>query len=114
MHELAITTSLLAVALDKAEQSGVRRIRSIRLRIGELSGYVPDAVELNFSMLAAGTVAEGAALVIEPVPLRCACRRCGRDYPGKPDDFRCPECGASDITVTGGREMFIESMEVET
>jgi hydrogenase nickel incorporation protein HypA/HybF len=114
MHELAITKSLLAVALDKAAGSGVTRIRSIRLKVGELTGYVPEAVELNFGMLAAGTVAEGAALLIEPVPLQCACRKCGHAYPAKPDDFTCPACGAADITVTGGREMFIESMEVET
>ena len=114
MHELAITKSLLAIALDKAEESGVKRIRSIRLRVGELTGYVPEAVELNFNMLAVNTIAEGAVLQIEPVTLQCTCKNCGHIYHGKPDDFTCPACGAADITVTGGREMFIESMEVET
>jgi hydrogenase nickel incorporation protein HypA/HybF len=114
MHELAITKSLLAIALDKAGESGVTKIRSIRLKVGELTGYVPEAVEMNFGMLAAGTVAEGAVLLIEAVPLQCTCKKCGNGYPGKPDDFTCPACGAADITVTGGREMFIESMEVES
>jgi hydrogenase nickel incorporation protein HypA/HybF len=114
MHELAITRSLLAIALDKAAGSGVTRIRSIRLKVGELTGYVPEAVEMNFGMLAAGTVAEGAVLQIDPVPLQCSCKKCGHAYTGKPDDFTCPVCGAADIAVTGGREMFIESMEVET
>ncbi len=114
MHELAITQSLLAVALDHARGAGVRRILSVRLKIGELTGYVPEAVEMNFLALAAGTAAEGASLVIEAVPLRCSCRKCGREYPARPDDFTCPGCGGGDIAVTGGREMFIESLEVET
>ena len=114
MHELAITKSLLTIALDKAAESGVKRIHSIRLKVGELTGYVPEAVKLNFNMLAVNTIAEGAVLQIELVPLQCTCRKCGHAYPAKPDDFTCPACGTADITVTGGREMFIESMEVET
>jgi hydrogenase nickel incorporation protein HypA/HybF len=114
MHELAITKSLLTIALDQAQRANVRRIRSIRLKIGELTGYVPAAVEMNFNALAAGTAAEGASLVIDSMPLRCTCKRCRCEYPARPDDFTCPGCGGSEIAITGGREMFIESMDVET
>ncbi|MCU0607468.1 MAG: hydrogenase maturation nickel metallochaperone HypA [Candidatus Edwardsbacteria bacterium] len=114
MHELAITTSLLTIALDQARAAGAGRIVSIRLKVGELTGYVPEAVETNFRALSAGTAAEGAALLIERAPLRCTCRACGREYPARPDDFTCPDCRGSAITITGGREMFIESMEVES
>lgn len=111
MHELAITESLLTIALDRARAAGAGRIVSIRLRVGELTGYVPEAVEENFRALSAGTAAEGAVLLIEPVPLRCSCKQCGREYPARPDDFTCPGCRGSDIAIIGGREMFIESME---
>jgi len=114
MHELAITQSLLQVALDKAGEAKAGRIRSIKLRIGRLSGYVPEAVDLNFRMLAPGTMAEGAALEIEWVPLRCRCKGCGGEYDATPDDFTCPSCRAADFAIISGREMFIESMEVET
>jgi hydrogenase nickel incorporation protein HypA/HybF len=114
MHELAITRSLLEIALDKAGQAKATRIGSIRLRIGRLSGYVPEAVEQNFRMLTPGTLAEGAALELEWMPLRCRCRQCGREHDATPEDCSCPGCGAADFTITGGREMFIESMEVET
>jgi len=114
MHELAITSSLLRIALDKAGEAGATRIGSIKLRIGRLSGYVPEAVELNFRMLAPGTMAEGAALEIQWVPLRCRCKICGREHDATPDDCSCPSCHAADFIITGGREMFIESIEVET
>ena len=113
MHELAITQSLLQVALDKAEQVGAKNISRINLRIGRLSGYVPEAVELNFQMASAGTKAQGALLAIEWVPLACTCKRCGNSYGAHGEDFSCPSCRAADFTITGGREMFIESMEVD-
>ena len=114
MHELAITQGLLRVALEQAGTNKVRRIISIKLKIGELTGYVPEAVEQNFEQLSAGTIAEGAALLIEPVPLRCHCKRCGTDYRAARDDFSCPSCRSAEFKITGGREMFIESMEVES
>jgi hydrogenase nickel incorporation protein HypA/HybF len=114
VHELAITQSLLQVALDKAGEAKARRIGSIRLRIGRLSGYVPEAVEQNFRMITPGTIAEGAALEIDWVPLRCRCKGCGVEYDATPDDFTCPACRAADFAIISGREMFIESMEVET
>jgi hydrogenase nickel incorporation protein HypA/HybF len=114
LHELAITESLLRVALEQAGVHTVRRIVSIKLMIGELTGYVPEAVEQNFEQLAAGTIAQGAALLIERVPLRCRCKRCGNDYRAARDDFSCPACQAAEFEITGGREMFIESMEVES
>jgi len=114
VHELAITRSLLQIALDKAGQAQARRIGSIKLRIGRLSGYVPEAVEQNFRLLVPGTIAEGAALVLEWMPLRCRCKECGHEHDATPQDCSCPACGAVGFTITGGREMFIESMEVET
>jgi hydrogenase nickel incorporation protein HypA/HybF len=114
LHELDITESLLRVALEQAGASRVRRIVSIKLKIGELTGYAPEAVEHNFGQLSAGTIAEGAALVIERVPLRCHCKACGSVYRAARDDFSCPACRVADFEITGGREMFIESMEVQS
>ncbi|HBE72618.1 MAG TPA: hydrogenase maturation nickel metallochaperone HypA [candidate division Zixibacteria bacterium] len=113
MHELAITQSLLKIALDKADEAGAGRIRTITLMIGRLSGYVPEAVQANFEILSPGTPAEGAELRIEWMPVSCRCRDCGREYQAEVDDLRCPGCRTPRFEVTGGREMYIESMEVE-
>ncbi len=113
MHELAITQSLLGIALEKAGEAGASRIRAINLRIGRLSGYLPEAVEANFEILSPGTLAEGAELRLEWVPVSCRCRDCGREYQAVMDDLRCPDCRTPRFQVTGGREMYIESMEVE-
>ncbi len=113
MHELAITQSLLKIALDKAGQAGALRIKAIDLRIGRLSGYVPEAVQANFEILSLGTAAQGAELRIRWVPVTCRCRDCGREYQAGIDDLRCPDCRTPHFQISGGREMYIESMEVE-
>ena len=66
MHELSIMQSALSLALDQARQAGAARVHTIRLRIGALSGVVPDALEFAFEALTPGTLAEGAQLAIEP------------------------------------------------
>lgn len=114
MHEMAITQSLLQIALEKAGEVGARRIKSISLKIGRLTGYVPEAVEANFEIISPGTLAEGARLEIEWVPVACRCRDCGREYQAEIEDLRCPACRTPHFEITGGREMFIASMEVET
>lgn len=114
MHELAITQSLVDIALEKAGQIGARRIVRINLRIGRLTGYVPEAVEMNFRLITPGTPAEGAALDIQWVPVKCLCRNCGAGFYAPEMDLTCPECGKVSGQVAGGREMFIESMEVES
>lgn len=113
MHELAITQSLVKIALSKAEEVGALRIRKINLRIGRLTGYVPEAVEMNFQMMTPGTKAEGAELDIQWVPIRCRCRDCGAEYQTDELDLTCPQCKIISGQIIDGREMFIDSMEVE-
>ncbi|HYG35135.1 MAG TPA: hydrogenase maturation nickel metallochaperone HypA, partial [Clostridia bacterium] len=64
MHELSIMDSALNLALDQARKAGAKRICGIRLRIGALSGVVPEALEFAFEALVTGTLAEGAKLSI--------------------------------------------------
>jgi hydrogenase nickel incorporation protein HypA/HybF len=113
MHELAITQSLVKIALSKAEEAGALRIRKINLKIGRLTGYVPEAVEMNFEMMVPGTRAEGAVLDIQWVPIRCRCRDCGAEFRSDQLDLTCPECGQLSGQVIDGREMFIDSIEID-
>ena len=48
---------------------------AIRLRIGALSGVVPEALEFAFEALRPGTLAEKAELAIESVPGAVLVRR---------------------------------------
>jgi Zn finger protein HypA/HybF involved in hydrogenase expression len=65
MHELAAAQDVVKAALAAAEAEGAQRIVVIALKIG--SAYGADQMRELIAMEAAGTIAEGARLDIEPV-----------------------------------------------
>lgn len=120
MHELAVTQSVLDIALEHAEEAGAERIVRITLVIGDLSGIVDDSVQFYFDFLSRDTVAEGAQLAFERRPARFRCPACGEEYepgelPRKPQFqvWACPNCGELYPEVVGGKEFMVESIEVE-
>jgi hydrogenase nickel incorporation protein HypA/HybF len=120
VHELAVTQSILQVALEHAAEAGAQRIECINLRVGDLSGVVGESVQFYFDFISRGTAAEGAELVLERVPARFRCRACGMEYEPLPEEagrpglsWTCPACGELLPEVIGGREMFVDSIEVE-
>jgi hydrogenase nickel incorporation protein HypA/HybF len=113
MHELSIMQSALELALEQAEQAGAQRICSIRLRVGALSGVVPEALGFAFEVLTAGTTAQGAKLMIEEVPARFWCTTCFEEFEPKELFSDCPRCGNPSGDLRGGRELEVASIEIE-
>ena len=113
MHELSIMQSALDLALEQARQAGATRVHALRLRVGVLSGVVPDALEFAFEALVPGTTAEGASLAIERVPARFWCRSCSREFQADDLFAECPGCHQASGEIRAGRELELASMEIE-
>jgi hydrogenase nickel incorporation protein HypA/HybF len=113
MHELAITQTMLDIVLEQAKKANAQKVGAINLVIGELSGFVEDSVRFYFDFLAKDTIAEGAALNFKPVSPRARCRGCGKLFKLKEFDWSCPGCGGGDVEITAGKELSIESIDVE-
>lgn len=114
MHELAVTEGILKVALDAAAQAGARRINAIDLVIGELSGMVDDSIQFYFDILSCDTPAAGAMLRFHREPATITCEACAAQVAGRPPLLPfCPICGSIKLRVVGGRELRVESIEVE-
>ena len=113
MHELAITEHILETVLPEAEKHGAGRILEIRLKIGELSGVLPDYLQRCFEVVREGTIAQDAVLSIESIPLKVRCEDCG--YEGRIDrkNICCPQCGGTALKITAGREFYIDSLVAE-
>ena len=113
MHELAITEGIMDAALPEAEKAGAKRIIEIRLKIGELSGVMPECIKYYFDIVSRGTIAEGATISTEKIPVGIECRSCG--FKGDIDRKKiiCPSCGKADFTIFKGREYYVDSLEVE-
>jgi hydrogenase nickel incorporation protein HypA/HybF len=113
VHELSIMESALTMALEQARKAGAGQVHVIRLRIGALSGVVPDALQFAFEALTPGTPAEGAELAIEHVPARFWCAACTREFQSDDLFAECPDCHQPSGELRAGREMELASLEIE-
>jgi len=113
MHEFGVTENIVKIALDKAGEAQASKITRINLVVGELSGFVPDSIQFYFDFLSKDTIAEKAALRFESPPAQLRCRNCSTVFHPKDSEWECPECHSQSVEIQGGRELYIESMEVE-
>ena len=77
MHELSIALSMIEQVEQQAAAQG-GGVRSIQVKIGELSGVDVEALRFAWEIARAGTALAASELVIERVPLRVRCPQCGR------------------------------------
>lgn len=114
MHELSIIHGLVSIAEETAERAGARRVKSIRFRLGALSGAVEDALLFSYEIAIKGTLLEGSQLLIQNLPVVIWCPSCRREVeiPGI-QRFRCPVCDTPSAEIRQGRELEIESLEIE-
>jgi hydrogenase nickel incorporation protein HypA/HybF len=113
MHELAITQGILDIALDEANKRGLSRVLSITIKLGEFSGVVPQLIQEYYNLVAKGTPAENAELIVEKVPVTVRCLACGAESTVPRRQIRCPACQSQEIKMLTGREFYVSSMEVE-
>ena len=113
MHEMAITQSMFDLVLQHAEKAGAERVEKISLVIGEMTGVVGECVRFYLDFLSKGTIVEGATLSVQTVPPRTRCKDCGETFELRELDWTCPRCHGSSLDIIAGKELFVESIEVE-
>jgi hydrogenase nickel incorporation protein HypA/HybF len=113
MHEMAVTESVLNIALSEGKKAGAARITGIRICMGEYSDVVPAVLQEYFAVIAKGTMAQDAAIRFRRTPVTMRCRGCG--WQGRVDKLhiRCAQCGGTDLALLSGREFYVESLEAE-
>ena len=114
MHELPVTEGILSVALKATAKNGNRRITAITLVIGDLSSIIDDSIQFYFDILSKDTLAEGAKLLFQREPAIATCLACSYQVEVRaPLDPFCPQCQSPLLQVKGGKEFYVESIEVE-
>jgi hydrogenase nickel incorporation protein HypA/HybF len=111
MHEVGIMNDILEIAVDAAKNAGGSKISALRVRVGELSGVVPDALSFAFDVVASSTIAAGATFTIDTVEATCLCTECGKERIGA-SPAACPDCGGRSI-ISNGYELLVSSIEVD-
>ncbi len=138
MHEFNFAYNIFNIAIKTAETYRAKKIKSIKLEIGDFTLIVPDILKYSFEIVSKGTIAEGATLDIIKKPGNLRCDNCRHeselwlyDSDGKgefTDDqgnkftnlaelgitlFKCKKCGSTKTTLVGGKNTKIVNIEIE-
>jgi hydrogenase nickel incorporation protein HypA/HybF len=114
MHELSIVASVVESVTESLEAYPLSRVLEVRLRVGALASVVVDSLEFCWGLATEGTPLEGARLVVKTLPVVMHCAACAADVELEGvQSFRCPRCDAPCSDLRQGRELDIESFEIE-
>ncbi len=114
MHELSIVESVVEAVTETAAGYPGAKVKSVKLRVGVLAAVVQESLEFCWELATEGTALAGAALVVNAVPIGLHCAACGRDAEIEGvQSLRCPNCGELAAELRQGRELEIESIEIE-
>lgn len=112
MHEVSLMEEAVRVAVTTARSSGGQRVLGLRLRVGTMSGVVPEAMRFAFDVVCRDTIAAGARLEIEAVPATCWCGECEIEFPYADFVSECPRCHGLSGELRRGRELEIAAVEI--
>jgi hydrogenase nickel incorporation protein HypA/HybF len=110
VHELAIAESVIAIT-EKAAAG--RHVTRVHVKVGHLRQVVPSALTFSFELLAKDTPLQGAELALEHVPAVGWCSRCERQSELEVFPLVCESCGALDVEILRGEELYVDSLELE-
>lgn len=113
MHEVSIMAEAIRMAVESAQAAGARRITGVRLRVGALSGAVPEAMRFAWEVVSHDTMATGARLEIESVSAAGWCATCQTEFECADYFNECPRCHNVSGELRRGRELEIAAVELE-
>ncbi len=114
MHELSIASIIVEAVTESASAYPGARVKEVRLRVGALASVVEDSLQFCWELATEGSPLAGAALVINKLPVIVHCDACCVDTEiDGVQSFRCLRCGEQAADLRQGRELEIESIEIE-
>lgn len=114
MHELAICQSLVNQLDDIAEDYPDKRISVVHLKIGPLSGVVPELLQDAFPIASAGTAAAQAKLEFHNADIEVHCPKCGTDSIADSNNLTCRHCGNWQTELKAGDELILQQVELDS
>lgn len=113
MHEVAICLSLIHETEQLADKYRASKIIQISISIGDMTCIDASQLARAFRVVSVGTVAQGAALKIDNVPVLVWCNDCIHASQAKLSALKCGICGSRQVDLLSGDELTITEVEIE-
>jgi hydrogenase nickel incorporation protein HypA/HybF len=131
MHEWALAEAIIAAASEVAEKEGLREVKEVEIKVGELQQIELDILEFALSQLKPAKFKNANFnITIEKAQLNC--RVCGHKWFFSKEELnkntseaihfvpevahayiKCPKCGSPDFEILQGRGVLLESIKGE-
>ncbi|WP_278971343.1 hydrogenase maturation nickel metallochaperone HypA [Mobiluncus mulieris] len=112
MHELGLLTAVVEAILQAADTASASKVNEVSLKVGTLSGAVPEALYGAWPIATDRTICEDAQLRLNVIPATVYCSKCRQNV--TIDEFfalLCPVCATPTGQLATGREFEIEWVE---
>jgi len=113
MHELSICQALLTQVSEIAASKGAVSVQEINIDIGVLSGVEPELLSRAFEVACQDTIALGAKLIVNKIPVVIRCRVCEQLSETRPNNLSCPACGDWRSVIVQGDELQLRNIVLE-
>ncbi|MCI8341071.1 MAG: hydrogenase maturation nickel metallochaperone HypA [Eggerthellaceae bacterium] len=114
MHELGIMTGVMEAATTSAREAGATRLLKVTLSIGEMTEAIEDALLFAFEALReTDPFTSDAEIDIHMIRPKSRCLECGAQFEHDRFHMFCPECDSFATELICGRELQIDSIEVD-
>ena len=111
MHEVSIIQNVIEIVTQKALENKFTRINKVCLKIGELSGVMPESLNFAFESCIQGTMLEESTLGLEEVKALGACEACKLEFPIEHFNKLCPTCNKFCTSIVRGYELYVDTIE---
>ncbi|MFW9923202.1 MAG: hydrogenase maturation nickel metallochaperone HypA [Candidatus Thorarchaeota archaeon] len=126
MHEFSTAVGIVDTVTNVAKEHNATKIKKIELIVGEFSMLNNDQLKFAFEIASDGTIAHGAELEITEQKGIIDCQDCKYNGPIEAQTrdvdhfvvnltniFECPKCHSNNTKISGGRDIYVNNIEVE-
>jgi hydrogenase nickel incorporation protein HypA/HybF len=129
MHEWALAEAIIAATSEIAEKEGLREVKEVNIRVGELQQIELDILEFALSQLKPAKF-KNVNFCMKVARAVLKCRVCGRKWPFRKEELdkniseaihfvpevahayvKCPKCGSPDFEILQGRGVWLEGIK---
>ncbi len=129
MHEWALAESVMKTILKIVEEKRIWKVTEVKIKIGEMQQVEHEIFRAALLQLKPAEFKD-TKFIIETAETEFNCRVCGYKWFFQKEKLeedmleaihflpevshayvKCPKCGSPDFEITGGREVWIESIK---
>jgi hydrogenase nickel incorporation protein HypA/HybF len=112
MHELSLAKGIIEIIQQNIPAAELLKVRLVTVRIGAMSGVVPESLEFSYQSLTAETQLANSLLRFDRIPFRIQCNRCQAETENDNGIAVCEQCWSSDTTILSGNELDVVTIEL--